>query len=78
MPHDICNRCLADVFDCPQAAWVLPLSAETEDKGSLANFLRTLGINVTEVDIDEETDDEAEGSVDDAAAQEVGAGVDSD
>jgi len=48
-----------------KAAWVLPASAETEENGTLADFLSSLGATVTEVDLDgeddEDDDDERDG-----------------
>ena len=50
-----------------KAAWVLPVDAETEETGTLADFLRTLGVEVDEVDLDEDEDED-----DDAEADEDG------
>lgn len=58
-----------------KAAWVLPVSAETTETGTLADFLRELGGSVIEEDLDEEEDesdeDEREGNelVDDEAEE---------
>ena len=45
-----------------KAAWVLPVDAQTEEMGTLADFLRALGCEVDEVELDgdEDEDDEAE------------------
>ena len=45
-----------------KAAWVLPVDAQTEETGTLADFLRALGCEVDEVELDgdEDEDDEAE------------------
>merc|ERR1719231_1559618 len=56
-----------------KTAWVLEVSAQTERTGTLADFLRSLGIKVTEVDLDEDEDDDDdepddEGLIDDEAA----------
>ena len=67
------------VFDGGQvtkSAWVLPVSAQTEETGTLAEFLESLGARVTEVDLDveEEDDDEAPRDADgfvDGEAEEV-------
>ena len=40
---------------------MLPLIGETDETGTLARFLGTLGVDVTEVDLDDESDDEGEG-----------------
>jgi len=42
--------------------WVLPVNAQTEGTGTLAEFLRAIGVEVSEVDLDEseEEDDDAE------------------
>ena len=60
-----------------KTAWVLPVSAETEETGTLADYLRELGVAVTEVDLDEEEDedDDAERDADgfiDREAEEAG------
>ena len=36
-----------------KAAWVLPVHAQTEETGTLADFLRGLGASVDEEDLDE-------------------------
>ena len=51
-----------------KAAWVLPTSGQTDATGTLADFARSLGINVTEVDLDED-EDESDGD-DDAEDRE--------
>jgi len=43
-----------------KAGWVLPVSAETEATGTLADYLRKLGAEVTEEDLDEGEDDSDE------------------
>ena len=60
-----------------QSAWVLPLDAQTESTGTLAEYLTSLGVEVDEVNIDDSDDDEdddespnANGLVE-AEAQEV-------
>lgn len=45
-----------------KAAWVLPQSEETEETGTLKQFLNNLGVDVIEVDLDEESDDEPDSS----------------
>jgi len=63
------------VFDgAVKAAWVLPLSGETHETGTLARFLGTLGIDVTEVALDDESDAESDAdSLIDDEAREVSA-----
>jgi len=58
-----------------KTAWVLEVSAQTERTGTLADFLRSLGVKVTEVDLDDDDDDDDEdnepddeGLIDDEAA----------
>ena len=41
-----------------KAAWILPASAQTRETGTLASFLKSLGVKVTEVDLDEDEDDD--------------------
>ena len=41
-----------------KAAWILPVSAQTRETGTLASFLKSLGVKVTEVDLDEDEDDD--------------------
>ena len=60
-----------------KTAWVLPIAAQTASTGTLADFLRTLGATVTEVDLDAEDgdsdeEDERDGNalVDDEAEEE--------
>ena len=50
---------------------MLPLSGETDETGTLARFLGTLGVDVTEVDLDEESDAEVEANslIDDEARE---------
>lgn len=61
-----------------KAAWVLPAGAETERTGTLADFLRRLGADVDEVELDgdDDEDDDAErdedGLVDDEAEEDDG------
>ena len=43
-----------------KTAWVLPIAAQTASTGTLADFLRTLGATVTEVDLDAEDGDSDE------------------
>ncbi|EOD39934.1 hypothetical protein EMIHUDRAFT_223118 [Emiliania huxleyi CCMP1516] len=43
-----------------KTAWVLPIAAQTALTGTLADFLRTLGATVTEVDLDAEDGDSDE------------------
>lgn len=43
-----------------KAAWVLPVSAETDETGTLADYLRELGVTVDEVDMDEDDDEDDE------------------
>ena len=47
-----------------KSAWVLPLTAQTAETGSLAAFISSLGLSVEEEDLDEESD--AESDVDSA------------
>ena len=55
---------------------MLPLSGETKETGTLARFLGTLGIDVTEVDLDEDSDEEGNGDNQlEDEAQEVSAAV---
>jgi len=64
----------AHATSSPQAAWVLPLSGETHETGTLARFLGTLGIDVTEVALDDESDAESDAdSLIDDEAREVSA-----
>lgn len=51
-----------------KSAWVLPVAAQTAATGTLADYLRSLGVTVTEVDLDEgEDSDEEEDERDDDA-----------
>jgi hypothetical protein len=43
-----------------KAAWILPVSAQTRETGTLASFLKSLGVKVTEVDLDEDEDEDDE------------------
>ena len=55
---------------------MLPVAAQTEDTGTLADFLGSLGVNIEEVDLDadEDEDDDAErdgnGLIDDEAEED--------
>ena len=60
-----------------KTAWVVPIASQTASTGTLADFLRTLGAAVTEVDLDAEDgdsdeEDERDGNalVDDEAEEE--------
>ena len=54
-----------------KAAWVLPVSAQTEATGTLADYLVSLGAIVHEVDLDEDDDAERdEGALVDDEAEE--------
>ena len=44
-----------------KAAWVLPVSAQTKETGTLADFLEELGVTIDEVMLDDDEDDEEEG-----------------
>jgi len=41
-----------------RSAWVLPFSAQTKQTGTLAKFLKSLGVQITEIDLDVDEDDE--------------------
>ena len=43
-----------------KTAWVVPIASQTASTGTLADFLRTLGATVTEVDLDAEDGDSDE------------------
>ena len=43
-----------------KAAWVLPVSAQTEATGSLADFLEELGVTIDEVMLDDDDEDDEE------------------
>ena len=47
-----------------KSAWVLPVKAQTEETGTLADFLRGLGCEVTEVDLDEDEEEDDDGEED--------------
>ena len=57
-----------------KCAWVLPCNAQTESTGTLANYLKGLGVKVTEIDLDEDEDEDddaepdEEGMIDEEAA----------
>ena len=60
-----------------KAAWVLPLDGQTRETGTLADFIRTLGVTVEEVDMDEDEDEDDDASRDgealvDEEAEEAG------
>jgi len=57
-------------------AWVLPCSAQTRETGTLAKYLKSLGVQITEVDLDVESDEDEEDEaghplVDDEAQEAV-------
>lgn len=43
-----------------KSAWVLPVDSQTEETGTLADFLRSLGCEVDEVELDEDEDEDDE------------------
>ena len=61
-----------------KAAWVLPITGQTAATGTLADFLISLGVDVTEVDLDEEEDEsddeerDEDGLIDDEAEESNG------
>lgn len=50
-----------------KTAWVLEVASQTERTGTLADFLRSLGVAVTEVDLDEDEDEDDDAERDDDA-----------
>ena len=46
-----------------KSAWVLPVDAETNETGTLADLLVSLGIDVVEVDLDAEHHKELRGGL---------------
>lgn len=48
-----------------KAAWVLPVTAETTARGTLAALLTSLGARVIEVDLDEDMDEDDDAERDD-------------
>jgi len=61
-----------------KSGWVLPVTGQTDATGTLADYLRELGANVTEEDLDEgeddseEDDERDEDALVDEEAEEVG------
>ena len=41
-----------------KSAWMVELSSQTERTGTVADFFRSLGVGVTEVDLDEDDDED--------------------
>ncbi len=41
-----------------KAGWVLPVASQTKQTGTLAALLESMGVRVTEVDLDEEDDED--------------------
>jgi len=65
------------------SAWVLPCSAQTRETGTLAKYLKSLGVQITEVDLDVESDEDEEDEaghplVDDEAEEAVDEDEDDD
>ena len=58
-----------------KAAWILPASAQTRETGTLASFLKSLGVKVTEVDLDEDEDDDDDDDDDEDEDDEEGDGL---
>jgi hypothetical protein len=66
-----------------RSAWVLPCSAQTRETGTLAKYLKSLGVQITEVDLDVESDEDEEDEaghplVDDEAEEAVDEDEDDD
>lgn len=66
-----------------RSAWVLPCSAQTRETGTLAKYLKSLGVQITEVDLDVESDEDEEDEaghplVDDEAQEAVDEDEDDD
>jgi hypothetical protein len=65
-----------------RSAWVLPCSAQTKETGTLAKYLKSLGVQITEVDLDIESDEEEDEAghplVDDEAQEAVDEDEDDD
>ena len=50
-----------------KSAWMVELSSQTERTGTVADFFRSLGVGVTEVDLDEDDDEDDDDERDDEA-----------
>jgi hypothetical protein len=66
-----------------RSAWVLPCSAQTNETSTLAKYLKSLGVQITEVDLDVESDEDEEDEaghplVDDEAQEAVDEDEDDD
>jgi NAD(P)H-dependent FMN reductase len=77
------NSALAPSAERPGRHGGLPCSAQTKETGTLAKYLKSLGVQITEVDLDVESDEDEEDEaghplVDDEAQEAVDEDEDDD